>query len=262
MTPDVPPGHYARKQLLSRSRLVAWSHSSRFEVARSLVAPRAGGHLLDYGCGDGTFLAMVADLFAAAVGVDAAPDQIEDCARRFATVPGVTFALAETIRAPGHHGAYDVIVCMEVLEHCPDDLQRQVLDDIQRSLAPGGLLVISVPVEIGPSLLVKQMARAVAASRGLREYAHRERYSLPELARMLFAGAGATMARPETTQALNGGRTVRFTGHKGFNWRRLAVEVAVRFTIERVQFSPMPVLRSLLNSQVWFVCCAGAQPHA
>jgi len=52
-------GHYARKQIFSRSRLVAWSHGSRFDLARRLVAPRAGQRLLDYGCGDGTFLGLV-----------------------------------------------------------------------------------------------------------------------------------------------------------------------------------------------------------
>jgi 2-polyprenyl-3-methyl-5-hydroxy-6-metoxy-1,4-benzoquinol methylase len=249
----VTPGHYARKQLLSRSRLVAWSHSSRFELARRLVEPRAGGRLLDYGCGDGTFLAMVADLFPSALGVDAAADQIEDCARRFAGVDGVAFALADALAGGEHAAAYDVVVCMEVLEHCPDDLQRGVLDTMRRVVAPGGLVVISVPIEIGPSLIAKQAARALAAVRGLGEYAHRERYRPGELVRMLFAGAGTRIVRPETTTRLDDGRTIRFTGHKGFNWKRLAVEVAARFRVDAVRFSPMPPCGEFLNSQVWFV---------
>jgi 2-polyprenyl-3-methyl-5-hydroxy-6-metoxy-1,4-benzoquinol methylase len=137
----ISPGHYARKQLFSRSRLVTWSHSSRFETARALVGPRAGGRLLDYGCGDGTFLALVADLFPVALGVDVTPDQIEDCAHRFASAPGIAFALTDEIRHADHVAIYDVVVCMEVLDHCPDDVQRRVLDDLQRVGAPGGLIV-------------------------------------------------------------------------------------------------------------------------
>jgi 2-polyprenyl-3-methyl-5-hydroxy-6-metoxy-1,4-benzoquinol methylase len=252
--PTVPPGHYARKQLFSRSRLVAWSHASRFETGRALVAPWAGQRLLDYGCGDGTFLASVADLFPTAVGVDVTPRQIEDCARRFSSIPGISFALTDELGGPEHQARYDVVVCMEVLEHCPDDVQRRVLDDIQRVTVSGGLVVFSVPIEIGPTLLAKQAARAIAAMRGLHEYAGRERYRAFELARMLFAGARTTMPRDETTEKLADGRTMRFTGHKGFNWRRLEPEIASRFTVERVQFSPMPALGPFLNSQVWFLC--------
>ena len=60
-------------------------------MGRQLVAPFAGRRLLDYGCGDGTFLALVQDLFPEALGVDVAADQVADCARRFAGSPGITF---------------------------------------------------------------------------------------------------------------------------------------------------------------------------
>jgi 2-polyprenyl-3-methyl-5-hydroxy-6-metoxy-1,4-benzoquinol methylase len=196
---------------------------------------------------------MVADRFPSAMGVDAAADQIADCTRRFAGVAGVGFALADALAAEEHTAAYDVVVCMEVLEHCPDDLQRGVLDAIRRVVAPGGLVVISVPIEIGPSVIAKQAARALAALRGLREYAHRERYRPDELVQMVFAGAGTRVARPETTALLEDGRTIRFTGHKGFNWKRLAVEIGARFHIGAVRYSPMPVFGAILNSQVWFV---------
>lgn len=53
-------GHYERKQLLSKDRLIAWSHRRRFETGLRLAGAFAGGRVLDYGCGDGTFLAMLA----------------------------------------------------------------------------------------------------------------------------------------------------------------------------------------------------------
>src|SRR4029079_17002072 len=62
-------GHYARKQIHCPSRVVAWSHGSRFDLARRLVAAAEGGRLLDYGCGDGTFVAMVHAGFAESRGV-------------------------------------------------------------------------------------------------------------------------------------------------------------------------------------------------
>jgi 2-polyprenyl-3-methyl-5-hydroxy-6-metoxy-1,4-benzoquinol methylase len=250
-------GHYARKQLFSRSRLVAWSHSSRFQTARRLAASRTGGRLLDYGCGDGTFLALVHDLFPESVGADVDSAQLADCAARFDEVPGVSFVSTSELDEPSHAGRYDVVVCMEVLEHCPADVQQNVLDQIRRVAAKDATVIVSVPIEIGLALAAKQAARAFAAMRGASEYASRERYNAAEFVRMLFAGAHVAIPRPETRIDAGEGRMIRFTGHKGFNWRTLQPLLEQRFTIERRLFSPMPLLRSLLNSQVWFVCRVG-----
>ncbi|HEY7498513.1 MAG TPA: class I SAM-dependent methyltransferase [Vicinamibacterales bacterium] len=250
---SVVPGHYAKKQLLSASGLVRWSHGSRFRLARALVAPFAGQRLLDYGCGDGTFLALVQDLFPSAVGVDQSADQIVDCTARFAALPAMAFLTTDCLSGASHQHRYDIVVCMEVLEHCPDDIQREVLDRIQAVMRPGGTLVVSVPIEIGPPLLAKQSARALIAMSGLSEYSTRERYRPGELARLLCAGSDTAFPREEYSTVADG-RVNRFTGHKGFNWRALQREVARRFTIERRLFSPLPFLGSWLNSQVWFVC--------
>ena len=118
--------------------------------------------------------------------------------------------------------------------------------------APGATLVVSVPIEVGPPLIAKQCARATAALGGLSEYATRERYAPAELVRMLFAGERTTVPREEYRGGADG--TSRFTGHKGFNWRRLQRVVGERFAIERRLFSPLPLLGAFLNSQVWFVC--------
>lgn len=246
----IQPGHYAQKQLLSPSGLVRWSHGSRFRVARELVAPFAGQQLLDYGCGDGTFLAQVQDLFPAAVGVDVDAKQLIDCVVRFAGAPGIEFFSTNDLTDPQHRNRYGIVVCMEVLEHCPDDVQVVVLDQIVDATAPGGTVVISVPIEIGPPLLAKQSARALVALRGLSEYATRERYQAAELVRMLFAGAETAFPREEYTG--DGGS--RFTGHKGFNWRRLQRTIEQRLVVERRLFSPLPLLGAWMNSQVWFVC--------
>ena len=250
----ITPGHYAQKQLLSRSGLVRWSHGSRFKLARALVEPFSGQRLLDYGCGDGTFLAMVADLFPRALGVDVDGNQIADCARRFANAPGITFLTTDRLDAPSYARQYKVVVCMEVLEHCPDDIQLAVLHRINDVTAPGAMIVISVPVEIGPTLAAKQTARALIALGGLKEYSTRERYAPAELLRMVFASADTPFTREEYVGTASNGRSSRFTGHKGFNWRKLQRAIEKTFTVERRLFSPMPVLGSLLNSQVWFIC--------
>ena len=247
-------GHYAARQIFSRNPVVAWSHSSRFALARRLVSPRAGGALLDYGCGDGTFVALAHDLFRESVGADIEGGQVRGCSERFAALENVRFVETNALQDCQYSGRYDAVVCMEVLEHCPSDIQPHVLADLARLSAPGGIVVISVPIETGPTLGVKQAVRAVAAASGLKEYAHRERYGFREFLRMLFAGAASRTDRPESTSVGAGGIPLRFTGHKGFNWRALEPLIAASFAIEQRLYSPMPLMRWWLNSQVWFVC--------
>ena len=52
-------GHYAAKQIFCNSQLIAWSHRRRFETGLALARQLQGRRVLDYGCGDGTFLALL-----------------------------------------------------------------------------------------------------------------------------------------------------------------------------------------------------------
>jgi 2-polyprenyl-3-methyl-5-hydroxy-6-metoxy-1,4-benzoquinol methylase len=245
-------GHYARKQIFSRNAIVAWSHRRRFALARALASARRGA-LLDYGCGDGTFIALAHDAFEQSVGADIDVEQVRGCVERLGVLPGVRFMSIDALRGPDHEARYDAVLCMEVLEHCPSDVQPLVLDDLARLSRPDGIVIISVPIEIGPTLALKQAVRAAAAASGLTEYTSRERYRLPEFLRMVLAGRTTEIERPESIATTPIG-TVRFHGHKGFNWHRLESLIERAFTIERRLYSPLPLTGSWLNSQVWFVC--------
>jgi len=240
-------GDYARKQIYCPSRVVAWSHGSRFDLARTLVAPRAGGRLLDYGCGDGTFVAMVHADFRETLGADVDRGQLRECALRLGDLPGVRFAMTRDIDGAG---TWDVVTCMEVLEHCLEDERRRVLDELARLAAPGGLVVISVPIEVGPSLAGKQLFRALAGLRRLGDYAHRERYTPIEMIRSIF---GAAVPRVRVEREGPEGRYAYY-GHKGFDYRDLERELAERMTIVRRLFTPLPLAGPFMNSQAWFVC--------
>jgi SAM-dependent methyltransferase len=228
---------------------VAWSHGSRFDLARRLVAAGEGGRLLDYGCGDGTFVAMVHAGFPEARGVDVEPRQIAACRERLGDLPGVSFALTRDLGA-ADAGAWAVVTCMEVLEHCPESERRRIIAELGRLCAPSGLIVVSVPIETGPSLVGKQFFRAVAGLRGFGDYEHRERYSPLELMR-----GAAGLAVPRVAYEGEGAEgSFSYYGHKGFEWRDVQAEIGERLIIERRTFSPLSWAGSVLNSQVWFIC--------
>ncbi|MBB4635724.1 methyltransferase domain-containing protein [Longimicrobium terrae] len=249
----IAEGEYARKQLSGRAGLIGWSHERRFRTARGMVAPYAARRLLDYGCGDGTFLAQVHDLFPAATGVEVDDGLVRDARARFAPVGGLEFVhTGDVDRLPA--GAFGVVTCMEVLEHCTPDSVDGVVAQIRRLAAPDAAVIISVPVETGPALLVKQAARAAAGARGISGYQDREHYAPGELARMLVAGRGTQIDRPVYETAFADGSPNRYHGHKGFNWRALAARLERDFVIRRTRFSPLPLLGPLLNSQAWMLC--------
>ena len=142
---------------------------------------------------------------------------------------------------------FDVIVCMEVCEHLvnPD----AALDLFQRLLAPTGRIVVSVPVETGPALVVKQVTRRIAGWRRIGDYRFNARYTWSELVRSILAGRFQHIPRP--VHHHDDGSA--FHDHKGFNWRVLRDKIAKRFEIERIAASPVGWLGPGCNSQAWFV---------
>ena len=192
---------------------------------------------------------MAAELCPHCVGTDLDTTQLDDCRRRFSDIPNVRFLSTGQLAAPEHRSAYELVICMETLEHCPAPAVETVLNDLERSVRRDGRVIISVPVETGPAFILKYVVRTLAAWRGLSDYRHYERYSLRAALRMTFATAATTFDRP-----VYGAPAVPSHSHYGFNWRRLRDVVATRFSIERVLFSPINLRGGWLASQAWLVC--------
>jgi SAM-dependent methyltransferase len=246
----IAQGHYARKQILSRDRLVAWSHGRRFDTAVSLARAFRGGRLLDYGCGDGTFLAMTmmtTDAPSLAVGAELSIEAIDDCRLRYRDEPRLRFVRVPDLDEESHAGQYDAVFCMEVFEHVVDwdpELAR-----LQRLLAPRGTLVVSVPVETGLPLMVKQTVRRVAGWRGIGHYPGTSSYSLRELVAGVVAGGKQHLVRP-----VFDGSSGPSYDHKGFNWMVLKARLSLQFEIVQIVSSPFSWLGPHFATQVWFVC--------
>jgi SAM-dependent methyltransferase len=252
--PNIPravgAGHFARKQIDSRDPLIAWSHRRRFRTGLALTRPFAGGRVLDYGCGDGTFLGLLQASGtppALAVGAEIDPHIVIDCQARFASWPGLQFVDVTALDRESEAGSFDAIFCMEVLEHVDD--QRPLLAEFERLLKPRGTLVISVPIETGLPLLVKQLVRRVAGWRGIGDYPGTSGYTPRELVASVFAASTQHLVRPAFFRADG---TV-FHDHKGFNWRVLRALVAERFELVRMLTSPFSWTGPQLGTQVWFV---------
>lgn len=243
-------GHYAQKQIHSRARLIAWSHQRRFETALALARAFAGQRVLDYGCGDGTFLGLLmgqAAVPACAVGAEIHQHVIDDCKRRFADQQALRFVHLDELRGPRVESAFDAIVCMEVLEHVVET--TSLFEDFEHLLAPGGTLIVSVPIETGFPLVPKQIVRCLAGWRGVGHYPGTTGYTARELVTSLLAGSTQHIPRP----VLVGEDGTHFHDHKGFNWKVLRAALAARFDLVRTLTSPVSWFGPQLSTQIWFI---------
>lgn len=247
----IAEGHYAKKQLYCKDRLISWSHRSRFRMGLRLAHKYAAGKVLDYGCGDGTFAAMLASARVAGVeeitGAELEKRAVEDCRARLGGLSQLNFRLVDELDAHDGTAAFDTLFCMEVLEHVVD--VERVLDTLARLLAPEGRLIVSVPVETGVPLLVKQAFRRMAGWRGVGDYKHTSSYTLAEYWASIFTGARQHLRRT----SLGGEDGFPYHDHKGFNWMLLRKSLGERFLIYRTISSPVSWLSPHLASQVWFV---------
>jgi len=243
-------GHYAAKQIFCRDWLIAWSHRRRFEVGLQLARRLQGRRLLDYGCGDGTFLALLhagAAAPAESTGAELDPFQVESCTRRFGGRNELRFISIAELDADSYRGRYDIVTCMEVLEHVVD-LER-IITQLWALTSDDGRLLVSVPVETGVALILKQAARRVAGWRGIGDYPGTSGYTLRDYWASVFAGAAQHIERP-----IYGGEVgPSFHDHKGFNWMALRERLRGRFSIDETVASPIPWLGPRLATQVWFV---------
>jgi 2-polyprenyl-6-hydroxyphenyl methylase / 3-demethylubiquinone-9 3-methyltransferase len=113
---------------------------AQFIAARTSLA---GRRVLDVGCGGGLLSESLARAGAQVTGIDLAPGMVE-VARLHAAEGGLAIdyrvASAEELAQAGA-GPFDVVTCMEMLEHVPDPAAMTAT--LARILAPGGALFVS-----------------------------------------------------------------------------------------------------------------------
>lgn len=172
-----------RTPLLAIGRRVRQRH-----IVSALEAVGTPARILDAGCGEGRITEAIARRWphARIVGIDEDDSILRRATRRVAANPRVKLRRA-LVGGPSLGECFDLIVCVDVMEHIHDDSAAfQWLAD---HLAPAGTLVLHVPASPQRHIL-RSIDRAIAAEVEAGEGPHvRDGYS-PERCRTLLEEAG------------------------------------------------------------------------
>ena len=163
MTSKIP---YSQQTLDTPNPIARFAHQMRYKysLVKALEYLGENGILLDFGCGDGSFLQKVAMIRPDAVlyGLDPYADHNSD-----------SYIRIDTLKELGNQ-SIDVVCCFETLEHLSSLEREHFYADTRGIISQSGKVVVSIPIIGGPPLLLKELNRIILHKR-------KSDYSLREL---------------------------------------------------------------------------------
>jgi hypothetical protein len=209
--------------------MVRYAHRRRLQVAANLIAAEDPGVVLDWGACDGYLAGLLIDRMRV-INYEPTTECQSELRRNFPEVATRFEQIADT--------KVDAVACLEVMEHMALRSRLAFYRWANRALPRDGLCVLSVPVEIGPAVALKESVRVLRKGRA------------PEwkLSTLLWASFGAVHRDP----ARFDDREAWIQWHNGFDYRALREELREHFRIEKETATPLGGFPWLFNQTVIF----------
>lgn len=223
---------YEQQTLDNPNPIARFAHRTRFKKSAALVLDglKPGATVFDYGCGQGRFLHELTE------SLKSRPEHADTKFLGYdpfmtAKFPGYTiFSDLDAVADE----SLDVITSLEVCEHLDDMATARFVRFIAEKLKPDGKALVTVPIMIGPAVLVKELSRSLLFRR-------RSDTASAELWRAAFLNVPPTRAEDIAVS------------HRGYDWRVTHRILSERFRCEKLMFSPLPFVGGYGNSQAMMV---------
>jgi SAM-dependent methyltransferase len=221
------------KRWLQRRRL-----ASAVRICQSLPQPPAS--LCDFGAGNGELCKHLAERFRAAriSCYEPTPNLLVEARQNLSGIDHVAFyADVQGLES----AQFDVVLCLEVFEHLPDDEIAAALGNITRVLKPGGHIVIGAPVETGLPALYKGIFRMS------RRYGAFD----ASIGHVIRAFLGRP-PKPRPVSEITPGFRYHFD-HMGFDFREFEASISDHFELNKTPTGFWSVLGAAVMPEIYFV---------
>jgi hypothetical protein len=233
--PDHTQLSYAEQTHGSPYWIVRYAHQQRAVVAVDMMLAGDPKVIIDWGTGDGLvierLLEQAADSLELVIAFEPGVEMSRLLRKRMDELPlGDRVEVCTTVEEAERALAgrrIDVFACLGVLEHLPWSSRATYYDFARAHLADDGCLLIDVPIELGPALLVKELARHYLKGRPL-GYGRKE---------LLRRAEGRTERDPRRFEPDASSDFIY--SHDHFDHRHLIAEVAVDYEVVERRNTPV-----------------------
>jgi ubiquinone/menaquinone biosynthesis C-methylase UbiE len=131
--------------------------------------------ILDIGCGDGFLTSMLSVVSQRVVGVDLSVSGLTFAKEKIKNF-SVDLVQASAEHLPFQDNSFDVVTLFEVIEHIPEDLAIDVVEEILRVLRKHGKVIVTTPDPY--NLQNRLFGRSKTGIKHAKEYTFNELLSL------------------------------------------------------------------------------------
>lgn len=222
--------NYSKITTDNKNFIKRFSHHQRFIVCRDIIKKYQYRSLLDYGAGNGQLVKLLSKSYSFFFHLYE-PDkkQIIELKKNLKGIKKKIFNEQKKLKSR----YYDIICVNEVFEHLSPLSINRTIEILKRITKKNGIIVISVPIEVGLSSLLKNIVRILINE------AHTDTNLINIIKSLFFL----KIKRPNLLYN---------PSHIGFNYIEfIQILKKNNFNIKKISYSPFDKLKGFINSQVY-----------
>ncbi len=213
-------------------------HTNRYRHLKKIIEKISKSKkrikVIDIGCGSAKTFSFIKQMGVDFVylGIEPSEDLVDIANNRYSQFDNFSIICDSVENTYASFENVDLILAMESFEHIREATVIRIIENITKRKFK--YMYITVPNEIGPAILIKNVGSYLMGWKRYREYKWRE----------TLASAFYKLDKFERHS----------TRHKGFDWRWLAQNLRQNCKIKKITTSPLNVIPMSFSPSIGFIC--------